>query len=61
MTLLLVLLSIPVIILSSLFLVFMILLTHTAFVWKDTWMVSLCAVFWAAFAFGIFVITSKFF
>jgi len=61
MTLLLVLLSIPLITLSSLFLVFMVLLTQTAFVWKDRWMVSICAVFWAAFAFGIFVIMSKFF
>jgi hypothetical protein len=53
MTLLVILISIPAIILNSLFLVFMVLLTHTAFVWKDTWMVSLCAIFWATFSFGI--------
>ena len=33
--------------------IFMVVLTYCAFKWEDTWLVAICAVYWAFVLFGI--------
>jgi hypothetical protein len=52
---------IPLLFVSIAFTIFMIGFTYSAFVWKDTWLVILSAVFWATLFFGICVTVLNFF
>jgi len=48
-------LLIPFIFIIIIFIIFMIGLTYAAFVWEDKSLVIMCAIFWAAVIFSVFL------